>query len=95
MVYESLLGNQDPHLLLTVVGSEEVVDFRKLHCDVCEKLLSLCEVWEGKGCGLEDDSQISNLEEGVGHWEVVVVCLLCWFLHARSAGPGSHYLLQG
>ena len=42
------------------------VDFRKLHSDVCEKLASLCEVWEGKESQLEvqanDDTP--HLEDG-------------------------------
>lgn len=42
------------------------VDFRKLHSDVCVKLSSLCEVWEGKENQLEAEANddTPHLEDG-------------------------------
>lgn len=46
---------------------EEPINFRKLHSDVCEKLVSLCEVWEGKeGIMEEQANDTPNLEDGEG-----------------------------
>jgi hypothetical protein len=44
------------------VEDERGVDFRKLHADVSEKLIALCEVWEGKEGSLAKDTP--NLEDG-------------------------------
>ena len=53
-------------LSLLSVAEEEVFEFRKLHADVCEKLVSLCEVWEAKEAALEQGTEedIPNMDDG-------------------------------
>ena len=41
----------------------EIPYFRKLHSDVCGKLVTLCETWEEKTAALEQ-TDMSDMEEG-------------------------------
>lgn len=46
-----------------MVGGLDIPYFRKLHSDVCDKLVPLCEKWEYKAALVEQEN-IPNVEEG-------------------------------